>query len=99
MQLVFDLSFDACVNFIIFAVNLVHDQGLNGVATMSASPANPAWTAGKAIDGDTHQNYMLNSCAVTDISHQYAAVWWKVWLLRPFNVAYLEIYFRSDGKS
>ncbi|XP_065939059.1 laminin subunit beta-1 [Magallana gigas] len=78
-------------------VNLVQDQGLNGVATMSASPANPAWTASKAIDGDTRQNYTLNSCAITDISHHYASVWWKVWLLRPFNIAYLEIYFRSDA--
>lgn len=66
---------------------------------MSASPANPAWTASKAIDGDTRQNYTLNSCAITDISHHHASVWWKVWLLRPFNIAYLEIYFRSDGKT
>lgn len=99
MQLVGNRSFDACVNVIIFAVNLVQDQELNGEATMSASPANPAWTASKAIDGDTRQNYTLNSCAITDISHHYASVWWKVWLLRSFNIAYLEIYFRSDGKT
>lgn len=66
---------------------------------MSSDPANPAWSAGKAIDGDATQNYTYNSCAISDISHRKTSVWWKVWLQRPFNVAYLEIYFRSDSKS
>eukprot|EP00105_Crassostrea_gigas_P029092 XP_011450924.1 PREDICTED: multiple epidermal growth factor-like domains protein 10 isoform X2 [Crassostrea gigas] len=81
-------------------VNLVHDQGLYGAAAMSLNPANPAWIAGKAIDGNTNQNYTSNSCAITDIPHHHTnneSVWWKVWLDRPFNVAYLEIFFESKG--
>uniref|UniRef100_K1Q144 Uncharacterized protein n=1 Tax=Magallana gigas TaxID=29159 RepID=K1Q144_MAGGI len=56
---------------------------------MSLNPANPAWIAGKAIDGNTNQNYTSNSCAITDIPHHHTnneSVWWKVWLDRPFNV-------------
>lgn len=83
---------------ICFLVNLVHDQGLRGGATMSSVPANPVWSAAKAIDGDTNQNYTANSCAISDISHQNNSAWWKVWLQRLFNVAYLEIYFGSDSK-
>eukprot|EP00105_Crassostrea_gigas_P036768 XP_019920916.1 PREDICTED: uncharacterized protein LOC109617082 [Crassostrea gigas] len=63
---------------------------------MSSVPANPAWSAAKAIDGDTNQNYTANFCAISDISHQNNSAWWKVWLQRPFNVAYLGIYFGSD---
>lgn len=66
---------------------------------MSSDPANPAWSASKAIDGDATQNYTFNSSAISDISHRKTSVWWKVWLQRPFNGAYLEIYFRSDSKS
>ena len=25
-------------------------------------------------------------------------VWWKVWLQKQFNIAYIEIYFKSEGK-
>lgn len=67
---------------------------------MSLNPANSAWIAGKAIDGNTNQNYTSNSCAITDIPHHHTnneSVWWKVWLDRPFNVAYLEIFFESKG--
>lgn len=67
---------------------------------MSLNPANPVWIAGKAIDGNTNQDYTSNSCAISDMSHQHTnneSVWWKVWLERPFNVAYLEIFFESNG--
>ena len=66
---------------------------------MGAGPQNPAWSADKAVDGNTSHNYSSNSCAITEvwINHN-TTIWWKVWLERPFNVAYLMIYFRSDSK-
>lgn len=83
----------------VFAVNLVHDQGLTGAAFMGAAPLQPNWTAGKAIDGNTNQNYLSNSCAITDLNgNRNTSIWWKVWLQKKFNVAYIQIYFRSDSK-
>lgn len=83
----------------IFSVNLVHDQSLKGTADMGAPPHQPAWTAGKAIDGNTSQDYTSNSCAITDVDgNRNTSIWWKVWLQKKFNVAYIEIYFRSDSK-
>lgn len=84
----------------VFAVNLVHDQGLTGSASMGAAPQQRAWTAGKAIDGNTNQSYSSNSCAITDLNrNRNTSIWWTVWLHRRYNVAYIEIYFRSDCKS
>lgn len=86
-----------CVLF--SSVNLVHDQNLSGKAAMGANPQKPAWSAGKAIDGNTDQSYLSNSCAITEFDANHnASIWWKVWLARRFNIAYLEIYFRSDSK-
>lgn len=83
----------------VFEVNLVHDQGLTGAAAMGAAPERPAWTAGKAIDGNTNQNYLSNSCAITNFDgNRNTSIWWTVWLQKRFSVAYLEIYFRSDSK-
>lgn len=66
---------------------------------MSAGPQKPAWTAIKAIDGNTSQDYNSNSCAITDFEGNHnTSIWWKMWLLQQFNVAYLEIYFRSDSE-
>ena len=66
---------------------------------MGANPQNPEWSADKAIDGDTNQTYVSDSCAITDFTTNHnTTIWWKVWLRRQFNVAYLEIYFRSDSK-
>lgn len=82
-----------------FPVNLVQDQGLSGIADMGAPPQQKAWTAGKAIDGNTNQDYLSNSCAITDVDkYQNTSIWWKVWLQKKFNVAYIEIFFRSDSK-
>lgn len=82
-----------------FLVNLVQDQGFRGKADMGAPPHQPAWTADKAIDGNTNQNYSSNSCAITDVEKYHnTSIWWKVWLQKKFNVAYIEIYFRSDSK-
>ena len=84
-----------------FQVNLVHDEGLKGTAhaLMGALPHTPEWTADKAIDGNTSQMYQSNSCAITDSDkYQNTSIWWRVWLAKPFNIAYLEIYFRSDSK-
>lgn len=78
-----------------FEVNLVHDQGLAAIADMGAGPLRSNSTAGKAIDGNTNQSYYSDSCAITNFNN---SVWWKVWLQRRFNVAYIEIYFRSDSK-
>lgn len=82
-----------------FEVNLVQDQGLRGSAAMGAAPQRPEWTAGKAIDGNTNQSYSSNSCAITDFDrNRNTSVWWKMWLQKRFNVAYIEIYFRSESK-
>lgn len=81
------------------SVNLVSDQWLRGNATMGAAPKEPAWNASRAIDGNVSQNYLSNSCAITDVDkNRNTSIWWKAWLQRQFNVAYLEIYFRSDGE-
>nr|XP_022306150.1 multiple epidermal growth factor-like domains protein 10 [Crassostrea virginica] len=81
-------------------VNLAHTlaQGLQGTANMSQSPQNSAWSAGKAVDGNTDQE-LLTTCAVMDYSKNYNSVWWKVRLSRRFNVAYLEVYFRNSSIS
>nr|XP_034319182.1 receptor-type tyrosine-protein phosphatase alpha-like [Crassostrea gigas]XP_034319183.1 receptor-type tyrosine-protein phosphatase alpha-like [Crassostrea gigas] len=64
---------------------------------MGANPFMPAWTAIKAIDGNVSQDYKSNSCAITNVDGNHnTSIWWKVWLQKQFNVAYLEIYFRSD---
>lgn len=81
-----------------FLVNLVHDQELKGLAQMGADPKRPAWSAGKAVDGTINQENTSNSCAITDIDNKNTSIWWKVWLQRPFNIAYLQIYFQLDGK-
>lgn len=66
---------------------------------MGAAPRLPTWTAGKAIDGNTNQSYLSNSCAITDVyGNRNTSIWWRVWLQKKFNVAYIEIYFRSDSK-
>lgn len=84
----------------VFAVNLVNDQGLTGSASMGAAPQQPTWTASKAIDGNTNQDYISNSCALTDFDgNRNTSIWWRVWLQKRFNVAYIEIYFTSDCKS
>lgn len=83
----------------VFAVNLVNEQGLRGTADMGAAPQRPEWTAGNAIDGNTNQSYYSNSCAITNTDeNRNTSIWWRVWLQRRFNVAYIEIYFRSDSK-
>lgn len=87
------------IHDLLFAVNLVHDQRLTAAADMGATPILRVWTAGKAIDGNTNQNYSSNSCAITDFDgNRNTSIWWKMWLQRKFNVAYIEIYFRSDSK-
>lgn len=82
-----------------FEVNLVHDQGLTGSASMGAAPQRPEWSAGKAIDGNTIQSYLSNSCAITNFDeNRNTSIWWRLWLQKQFNVAYIEIFFRSDSK-
>lgn len=82
-----------------FSVNLVFEQQLRGNAAMGADPQEPAWNASKAIDGNVSQDYKSNSCAITNVEkNRNTSIWWKVWLQRQFNVAYLEIYFRSDSE-
>ena len=84
--------------FLCSPVNLVHDQGLVANADMGAQPQNHAWSANKAIDGNTNQSYLSNSCAITDWGgNRNTSIWWKIWLERPFNIGYLEIYFRADS--
>lgn len=87
-----------CLYFAV-SVNLVFEHGFRGKAAMSANPQNPAWTAIKAIDGSVSQDYNSNSCAITDVEgNRNTSIWWKMWLQQSFNVAYLEIYFRSDSE-
>lgn len=81
------------------SVNLVFEQRLGGNAAMGADPQEPAWNASRAIDGNVSQDYRSNSCAITDTDqNRNTFIWWKVWLYKQFNVAYLEIYFRSDSE-
>lgn len=63
---------------------------------MGSYPQIPVWSADKAIDGDTNQTYESNSCAITEAGRN-TSIWWKLWLQRRFNIAYLEIYFRADS--
>lgn len=64
---------------------------------MGANPKSKEWSAEKAIDGIINQENTSN-CAMTDIDNKNTSIWWKVWLQRPFNIAYLQIYFRFNGK-
>lgn len=83
-----------------FAVNLVNEQGLRGLAAMGAAPERSVWTADKAIDNNTNQYYLSNSCAITDFDrNRNTSIWWTVWMTKKFNVAYMEIYFRSDSST
>lgn len=66
---------------------------------MGAAPQRPEWSAGKAIDGNTNQSYLSNSCAITNFDeNRNTSIWWRLWLQTQFNVAYIEIFFRSDSK-
>ncbi|XP_061170435.1 uncharacterized protein LOC133179758 [Saccostrea echinata] len=81
-------------------VNLAHtpDQTLQGNASWNVAPHDSSWTADKAVDGNTKQDH-LPTCAIADYNRNYKSVWWKVWLNRKFNIAYLEIYLRSGTTS
>ena len=80
-------------------VNLVNPQHYNRWVDMGANPQQSNWGAINVVDGNTNQNYGTNSCAITNVDvNRNTSIWWKVWLQRPFNIAYLEIYFRSDSK-
>ena len=85
-------------------MNLVHTQGYGGKAVMTGTAHNPLWNADTAIDGNTSQDYQSNSCAITNVDlNKLKKSYWKLWLTpclqsNPFNIAYLEIYFRSDRK-
>ena len=83
-----------------FSVNVAHSpaEGLQGEASMSQSSQNPAWSPRKAVDGNTDQ-VLLTTCAILDYTKNYKSVWWKVRLGKRFNVAFLEVYFRSDSMS
>ena len=63
---------------------------------MSEPPQKPGWSAQKAVDGNTAQE-TLTTCAIMDYLKTYKSVWWKVRLGRRFNVAYLEVFFRSSS--
>ncbi|XP_062569338.1 platelet endothelial aggregation receptor 1-like, partial [Saccostrea cucullata] len=93
------------VNFLIYSVgkvssfvNLAHTpaQSLQGTASWNVVPHGTTdWTAEKAVDGNTNQTY-LPTCAIAAYANNYRSVWWKVWLNRKFNIAYLDVYLR-DG--
>lgn len=51
--------------------------------------------AGKALDGRTDES---NCVLLPFINEKQSQTWWKLWLQRKFNIAYIEIYFRSDSK-
>lgn len=87
--------------FVIFSsVNVAHDtvQNLQGTASMSEPPQQPAWSASNAVDGNTAQE-TLTTCAVMDYLQNYKSVWWKVQLQKRYNVAYLVVYFRRSSMS
>ncbi|XP_062587034.1 protein draper-like [Saccostrea cucullata] len=76
-------------------VNLAHTPGkhLQGNASWNVIAHQDDWEADKAVDGNTNQTYQP-TCAIAQYANGYKSVWWKVWLQRIFNVAYLELYFR-----
>lgn len=67
---------------------------------MSGTPFVSLWDANRAVDDNTNQNYSYNSCAISHVDEdKLKKSYWKVWLApKAFNIAYLEIYFRSDSK-
>ena len=76
---------------------------------MTGIPQYPEWNADKAIDGRTIQDYQSNSCAISEVDvDKLTKSYWKVWIdpyrevwnepSRPLNIAFLEIYFRTDSK-
>ena len=66
---------------------------------MAGTPQNSMWTADNVIDGSSNQNYSSNTCAISNINmDKLKRTYLKMWFDRPFNIAYLEIYFRSDSK-
>ena len=67
---------------------------------MTGTPQTSAWNADKAIDGITSQDYQSNSCAISEVDvDKLTKSYWKEWIEpSPFNIGYLEIYFRSDSK-
>ena len=70
----------------LISVNLISGQTFQSSAAIMLDTKNEA---GYTIDGNT------NTCAVGVIRSK---VWWKVWLERQFNIAYIEIYFKPEGK-
>lgn len=69
------------------------------MAAMTGTPQISLWTADKAIDENTSQNYLSNSCAISNVDRdKLKRSYLKIWLSQPVNIAYLEIYFRSDSK-
>ena len=84
--------------FSLFLVNVVLDKRLGGKTAIGAAPHRPEWSAAKAVDGNTDQSYISNSCALTNYDDRNTSIWWKVWLQRQFSIAYLEIYFRLDSR-
>ncbi|XP_022308377.2 uncharacterized protein LOC111114376 [Crassostrea virginica] len=65
---------------------------------MGANPQRLDWSANRAVDGNINQDYTSGSCAITNIDvNRNTSIWWKVWLERPFNIAYLEIYFEKNN--
>uniref|UniRef100_A0A8B8BYA1 Uncharacterized protein LOC111114367 n=1 Tax=Crassostrea virginica TaxID=6565 RepID=A0A8B8BYA1_CRAVI len=79
------------------SMNLVHN-GFRLKAAMTGTPQTSAWNADKAIDGITSQDYQSNSCAISEVDvDKLTKSYWKEWIEpSPFNIGYLEIYFRSD---
>ena len=87
------------LGFLFLQVNVIHDENLSGNATMGANPQRLDWSANRAVDGNINQDYTSGSCAITNIDvNRNTSIWWKVWLERPFNIAYLEIYFEKNSK-
>ncbi|XP_062608945.1 cell death abnormality protein 1-like, partial [Saccostrea cucullata] len=78
-------------------VNLAHTpvQNLQGTASWNVEAHTSTWSADKVVDGDTRQDH-LPTCAIAAYgTNTYTSVWWKVWLDRKFNIAYVEIYLRT----
>ena len=72
-------------------MNLANNVGVTTEAVIIANNVG----AEKAIDGRTDES---NCVLLPFINEQQSQTWWKLWLQRKFNIAYIEIYFRSDSK-
>lgn len=81
-----------------FVDNLASLNNYKGQASQSSSYLNK-WDADNAVDGQSDPGHDESSCSFTKGEKEYQSAWWKLALKSMSNVAYLQIFFRSDSKN